>query len=280
MTNPSDSNFKPDRFSNLDVADQTAEYVNYLEQSGSRLRGFSRARYPLLDLHPGHRVIDLGCGLGDNARELAAMVGPHGKVMGIDSSVQMIEQARLRSQSSEVPVEFAAGDVHQLEFPDAYFDACWTERVLQHLADPDRAIKQMVRVMKPGGRLVVFEPDHATLVIDAADRATTRAVVISLADSIRSSWIGRALFGLFMSNGLAELAIIPSPIVSHSLSDTNALLRLDAAARAAVQHGLITEQAASQWFDDLTQRDNSGRFFGCLLCFTAVGRKPEAMHEP
>jgi hypothetical protein len=77
-----------------------------------------------------------------------------------------------------------------------------------------------------------------------------------------------------MANGLQEVTIIPTPLLSYSLSNTNELLRLDATAKAAVERGSITAKAATQWFADLRQRQAAGRFFGCLLCFTAVGRKP------
>ncbi|HEV3111946.1 MAG TPA: methyltransferase domain-containing protein [Candidatus Binataceae bacterium] len=273
MSKASDNGFKAGRFSDLDATEEKSEYVTYLEDTGARLRELSRARYDLLNLSPGDQVIDVGCGLGDDARELAALVGPRGKVIAIDSSADMIAQARRRSDGLGPAVEFAVGDAHELKFADASFTACWSERVLEHLADPARAITQMVRVIKPGGRLVAFEPDHTTLVIDAADRATTRAMVMALADDIRSSWIGRSLFGLFKANGLDDIRIIPTPIMSHSLPDTNALLRLDATAKAAVERGLIGAQAVSEWFTDLNQRHSSGRFFGCLLCFAAVGRK-------
>ncbi len=273
MAKLSPSGFKAGRFSNLDATDEASEYVGYLEYTGARLRELSRARYALLNLRPGDQVLDVGCGLGDNARELAALVAPAGKVSAIDASAAMVAQARVRSERLGQAIEFALGDAHELEFADASFAACWSERVLQHLADPDRAMAQMVRVTRPGGRVVVFEPDHATLVIDAADRATTTAVVQALADSIRSSWVGRALFGMFKANGLAEVRIIPTPIVSDRWADTNALLRLDAAVKAAVERGTITGQAASQWVADLEQRDAAGRFFGCLLCFAAAGRK-------
>lgn len=264
---------KAGRFSNLDATDEASVYVGYLEYTGRRLRELSRARYALLNLRPGGQVLDVGCGLGDNARELAALVAPAGKVVAIDASAAMVAQARARSKGLGQAIEFAVGDAHELAFPDASFAACWSERVLQHLANPDRAVAQMVRVTKPGGRVVVFEPDHATLVIDAADHAATAAVVRALADSIRSSWIGRALFGMFKANGLVEVGIIPTPIVSHSWADTNALLRLDAAMKAAVERGTITGQAASKWVADLEQRDAAGRFFGCLSCFAAVGQK-------
>lgn len=67
--------------------------------------------------------------------------------------------------------------------------------------------------------------------------------------------------------------MIPTPLVANSLLDANALLRLDAAAPAGVQWGMITEEAASRWLDDLKARHESGRFFGAMLCFTASGRK-------
>jgi ubiquinone/menaquinone biosynthesis C-methylase UbiE len=274
MSNSSAGSFKAGRFSNLDATDEASEYIKYLEGAGTRLRALSRARYGLLNLRPGDRVLDVGCGLGDDARELAAMVAPGGRVIAVDASAAMVAQARKRSEGLGLAVEFAVGDAHELEFADASFAACWSERVLQHLADPGRAIAQMARVTRPGGWVVVFEPDHSTLVIDATDRATTAAVVRTLADSIRSSWIGRALFGLFKASGFEDIKIIPTPIVSHSWPDTNALLQLDAALKAAVERGVISAQAAAQWLADLEHRHAAGCFFGCLLCFAAVGRKP------
>lgn len=274
MRKSSHTSFDPGGFSDLDAISEPAEYVNYLQHTGLRLRELSRARYDLLNLHPGDTVLDVGCGLGEDSRELALLVAPRGKVVGIDSSAAMVAQARRRSREFGRAVKFSVGDAHELEFADSGFGACWSERVLQHLSDPARAMGEMVRVIKPGGRVVLFEPDHSTLVIDANDRATTRSIVLTLADSIRSSWIGRALFGLLKANRLQDVMIIPTPLLSYSLSNTNELLRLDATAKAAVERRLITNKAATQWFADLKQRQAAGRFFGCLLCFTAVGRKP------
>ncbi len=265
--------FDPGAFSDLNTIDEASEYVSYLELTGARLRELSRARYELLNLHSGDLVLDVGCGLGEDSRELASLVAPRGRVIAIDSSAVMVAQARKRSRKFGRAVKFSIGDAHELEFEDASFAACWSERVLQHLSDPARAIGEMVRVIKPGGRVVLFEPDYSTLVIDAADRATTRSMVLTLADSIRSSWIGCALFGLLKANGLQDVMIIPTPLLSNSFSNTNDLLRLDATAKAAVERGLITGNAATKWFADLRQRQAAGRFFGCLLCFTAVARK-------
>lgn len=274
MDKSSYGRFDPGGFSDLNMINEVSNYVSYLEHTGARLRELSRARYELLNVHSGDLVLDVGCGLGEDTRELASLVAPRGKVIAIDSSVAMVAQARKRSRKFGRAIKFSVGDAHDLEFADASFAACWSERVLQHLSDPARAIGEMVRVIKPGGRVLLFEPDHSTLVIDAADRATTRNIVMTLADSIRSSWIGRALFSLLKDNGLQDVVIIPTPLLSNSLSNTNDLLRLDATAKAAVERGLITGNAATKWFADLRQRQAAGRFFGCLLCFTAVARKP------
>jgi ubiquinone/menaquinone biosynthesis C-methylase UbiE len=273
MRKSSHSNFDPGSFSNLDAISEASQYVSYLEHTTARLRDLSRARYDLLNLRPGDHVLDLGCGLGEDSRELASFVAPRGKVTGVDSSAAMISQARQRSRRFGRAVRFEVGDAHQLKFASATFSSCWSERVLQHLADPAQAVKEMVRVTRPGGRIVLFEPDHSTLVVDAADRNITRKIVMTLADSIRSSWIGRALLGLLNANGLTDVLIIPTPLVSYSLTNTNKLLRLDATAKAAVQQGLITGDQSKQWFADLRQRQAQGSFFACLLCFTAVGRK-------
>jgi ubiquinone/menaquinone biosynthesis C-methylase UbiE len=274
MSKSTQNSFDPGSFSNLDAIGEASQYVRYLEHTTARLRDLSRARYELLNLRPGDHVLDVGCGLGVDSRELALMVAPRGRVTAIDSSAAMIAQARKRSRRFGRSIRFEVGDAHRLKFRNASFSACWSERVLQHLSDPARAVSEMVRVTRPGGRIVLFEPDHSTLVIDAADRAITRSIVMTLADSIRSSWIGRALLGILNAHSLADVLIIPTPLVSYSLANTNKLLRLDASAKAAVQRGLITAAQSRQWFADLKQRQAQGRFFGCLLCFTAVGRKP------
>src|SRR6202023_1920244 len=71
-------------------------------------------------------------------------------------------------------LEFRQGDAHHLPFPDLTFDACRVDRVLQHLEDPQRAIAEMARVLKIGGRIAAAEPDWDTLVIDVPDRSLAR----------------------------------------------------------------------------------------------------------
>ena len=108
-----------------------------------------RAR--LLGLRPGARAIDVGCGLGDDARALSRLVGQHGEVVGLDSSTALLERAQARCETEDGPVTFVAGDAHDLPFEAGIFDAARTERTLQHLEDPARVVGELAQVTRPGG---------------------------------------------------------------------------------------------------------------------------------
>jgi ubiquinone/menaquinone biosynthesis C-methylase UbiE len=116
---------------------------------------------------------------------------PSGAVTGVDASETMIAEARRRTGGLGLPVAFEVGNATQLRFAENTFDACRTERMLMHIAEPARAFAEMVRVTKLSGRIAVFDFDWDTFVIDNPNRATTRRVVASFSDSIRSGWIGR-----------------------------------------------------------------------------------------
>src|SRR5262245_12847280 len=111
-------------FRDVDQTGDPGYYVRFLQSvSGlERMRQIKRRSYELLQVRPGHHVLDVGCGLGDDVRALAALVGPTGRVVGIDVSAAMITEARKRSEGTDLPVAFAVGDAHHLDFPDGSFD--------------------------------------------------------------------------------------------------------------------------------------------------------------
>ncbi|MEZ4571546.1 MAG: methyltransferase domain-containing protein [Thermomicrobiales bacterium] len=124
------------------------------------------ASYRMLDIKPGMAVLDAGCGTGDDARAMAGIVGASGHVVGLDTSTGILEVARARSEAIGIDVEFIQGDVTDLPFSDDTFDACRSERLLQHLESPVRGLQEMIRVTKPGGRIFLAEVDCDTLVVD------------------------------------------------------------------------------------------------------------------
>src|SRR5262249_35149020 len=98
-----------------------------------------RESYDLLVARPGRRVLEVGCGLGDEAVSLARLVAPSGSVVVVAGSQTMIRAARER-HANVVGLSFDVADAAQLPFEDASFDACRVDRVLQHIADPAAAV--------------------------------------------------------------------------------------------------------------------------------------------
>ena len=106
---------------------------------------------------PGDNALDVCCGTGDLALELRRQIGPDGRVVGSDFSEPMLELARRKSGEEGLPVEFGWADALELPYGDDSFDAVTIGFGARNLADLDRGLSEMARVLKPGGRLVILE---------------------------------------------------------------------------------------------------------------------------
>lgn len=107
-------------------------------------------------LAAGDSAIDVACGSGKLTAELVRLTGPEGRVVGLDFSPQMLEVARRRHPA----LKFIEGDALGLPFDDSSFDASTIAFGLRNLADPIRGLREMLRVVRPGGRAVVLEFVH------------------------------------------------------------------------------------------------------------------------
>ena len=118
------------------------------------------AGYLLAHLRPGLDVLDVGCGPGTITVDLAGRVAP-GRVVGLDVSPAPLDEARSLAERSGVDVEFGVGDVYALEAADGSYDVVHAHQVLQHLTDPVAALREMARVVRPGGLVAVRDVDYA-----------------------------------------------------------------------------------------------------------------------
>jgi SAM-dependent methyltransferase len=164
-----------------------------------RLRAWERAQ---LRLAPGARLLDVGCGLGEAALAFADDLGDDGEIVGIDASEEMLRVARSNARSARCRVRFSAGDATSLDEPDDAFDAARSERTLQWLADPAAAVAELVRVVRPGGRVSLIDTDWSTFTIDVGDPSLAARVRAALqTERGRPSNVGRRLHELVTAAG-------------------------------------------------------------------------------
>ena len=122
------------------------------------------AAYLLGELQPGRSVLDAGCGPGTITADLAARVAP-GRVTAIDTSREVLAEAAAFAAGQGVTnVDFAVADLYSLPYPDGSFDIVHAHQVLQHLADPVAALRELGRVCRPGGVVAARDGDYAGMI--------------------------------------------------------------------------------------------------------------------
>jgi ubiquinone/menaquinone biosynthesis C-methylase UbiE len=245
-------------FRNVDAQACREDFGDYLERFARTMAAEKSASHALLEPQRGQRLLDVGCGRGDDVRALAPHVGPNGCVVGIDISETLIGEARQRG--ADPCVRFHVADAHAMPFADASFDAARVERALQHVEDPAGVLAEMARVVRPGGIIVASEPDWGTLAVDSADRDATRELGRLLCDRhIRNGWIGRQLPGHFARLGLVAIEVLPVTLAIRSFALAADLLQ-------------FRETTAPSWLQELQDRDSHGTFFAAMTGFTVKGR--------
>jgi len=251
------------------AVDQTADpgfFARFLDE-GNKLPRIIASKPIIIEglrVRGGERVLDVGCGMGADVFDLAAKVGPTGHVTGVDISASLIEEARRRAEGRNLPVTFEVGDCQALRFEDGAFDAVRTERMLMHVPDADRAFGEMTRVLRPGGRMAVFDFDWETQFCDSPHREVTRKIARSFCDGMKHGWIGRRLPRLFKQNRLTDISV-----VYHTVTVPFVFLQLLLGGHVAraVSSGVISGAEADAWWTTLARADREDTF---LYGFTAL----------
>lgn len=168
-------------------------------------RGTRTYLYRRANLLRAARVLDVGSGTGVVTEELAART--QGEVVGVDLDPEMVAFARKRGRR----VDYRQGDAHALAFRDGWFDVVACHFVLLWCRDPGQVAREMVRVTRPGGAvLVCAEPDYGGR-IDHPDLPLRRWQSQSLRREGADPWLGRKLRGLFTLPAVrqTEVGVIP-----------------------------------------------------------------------
>jgi ubiquinone/menaquinone biosynthesis C-methylase UbiE len=258
------------RFSAVDEVEDPQQLIEVLDVA-KRLAGFPAAKAQLLDRLLTERsssALDVGCGYGADVVALAERLKQGGHATGVDLSEAMIREARRRTAGIVPQVSFLMADALALPFEDNIFDICRTETVLQHLADPQRAVSEMVRVTRPGGRVGALELDQETMFIDHPDVELLDTLRDSIAGAMVQSAIGRQVPRLFVKAGLTNVHTAPHVIVGDPRA-----FRLQLAHHVAelCDHGAITGERASRWWSTIDAAAAAGHFTGGISAFVVSG---------
>ena len=263
----------PARFDDVDGAD-VRELVDHLDVQAATAFWLERKTETLrlLEAAPGMRLLDVGCGTGADVLAMGEAVGPGGEAVGVDGSRAMIEIARSRAPT-DAPVRFDVADALALPFEDGSFDGVRCERLLQHVGDPDRALAEMARVVRPGAVVLAIEPDWDTLAVDGEPFEVTLAVCRRWADAIRSPWVGRELPERMARAGLTDIRATPNTSVISDRAFAEQQFALGDLATAAAADGDVSPAEAAAWLADLDARAAAGGFHASATYVTAWGRR-------
>ncbi|UFP93175.1 class I SAM-dependent methyltransferase [Gloeobacter morelensis] len=264
-------------FANVDSTGNPEKFADCLKllMSLPYFQRYKHMTFDLLQLAEGDRVLEVGCGGGEDAIALAGRVGATGRVVALDSSREMLCLADQNAAGLNLPVQFVLADAQDLPFADASFQAARVDRTLQHIREPQRVVAEMARVVAAGGRVVAMEPDWETFIVDSDDRALTRTMLNYWCDGFTSGWVGRYLSAYFAAAGLVDIQISPETLVIRKLELADKVFDLYTTARRVQEAGRLDSQQAQGWLARLEQLDRDGQFFCAFTGFVVSGTKPQ-----
>ena len=267
----------PDPWRDADAQTNVAEMAAGLEARG-RTPAQARLRRRFLKFVPvrsGERVLEVGCGTGVVVRDLAALVGRRGEVVGVDASRRLLERARAlcRETARRTHIALRVADGASLSFAANRFDAALAITVILHVADPLRVVREMVRVTRPGGRVGVQDQDFGVVAVTHPDRALTERIMRGVAERIyEEPHSGRRLPGLLRAAGLVDVRLLTDVYQDTTLEPWTKTF-LERRAERAVRFGIVDVITAERWLDGFTEVVAADAFVLTLNYYGAVGTK-------
>ncbi|MEP9386167.1 methyltransferase domain-containing protein [Mesorhizobium sp. KR9-304] len=228
-----------------------------------------------IDFPAGAHVLDIGCGTGVLTRMLAQWPNVE-TVVGVDPAASLIREAR-KLAPDLANVTFNEADGRSLPFDSEAFDVAIFDSTLSHVPGPERALAEAHRMLRPAGRLAVFDGDYATATVALGDHDPLQACVNTMMDSsVNDRWLMRRLCALVRNSGF-ELVGFRSHGFSETTGGAYMLSVVDRGTDILRASGSVGEETAAALRAEARRRANAGTFFGHIAYTSLIARKPGAL---
>jgi ubiquinone/menaquinone biosynthesis C-methylase UbiE len=221
---------------------------------------------------PGERIVDVGCGPGYYVAELAEAVGDEGAVLGLDSSAAMLAVAAKRCEG--LPnVSLAEGEATALPVDDASFDAALSVQVMEYVADVPAALTELRRVLRPGGRVVIWDVDWSTVSWHSEDPERMERVLRAWDRHLVHPALPRTLATQLRAAGFEDVALEAHAFATAELSpEAYGGSLMDVLVPFVTALG--QEEEVRAWAAEQRELDGRGEFYFAVVqaCFSA--RRP------
>jgi ubiquinone/menaquinone biosynthesis C-methylase UbiE len=262
----------PDVWATVTDLDATTQerLADVLETRGAdpQQREMRRAFLADLEFPAGADVLEVGCGTGVLTRVLAGLPEVHA-VIGVDVAASLLDRARELAPD----LEFLQADARSLPFADERFDVVVFDSTLSHVPEPERALAEAFRVLRPGGLLAAFDGDYATATVALGEHDPLQACVDAMmAGSVTDRRVMRRAPTL-----LAECGFEVARTRSHGFVDPGhggyMLTVVDRGADMLHASGRIGEGLAAALKAEARRRADAGSFFGHIAYASVIARR-------
>lgn len=234
--------------------------------------------YGWLDWRQASAILDIGCGNGDDLRRLGARAPEAARLVGVDSSATALEAARAATAGDARFAWHQADVSHGLPFADGEFNALFSLNLLECVPDKAALLREMARVLCPGGSVVCAHWDWDTQTLDGADKVLVRQIVQTFSDwqqawmAACDGWMGRRLWPTFQRSGLftgrIETFTLTNTVFAPGWYGYEQVQAFGALAR----RGLVPPDDYARFYDDIAAQAARDEYFYSITLYVYVGQ--------
>jgi ubiquinone/menaquinone biosynthesis C-methylase UbiE len=262
----------------IETPEAAAEAIRKLDQlGGSAAENAARRHYlEVLDPRPGERIIDVGAGTGLATIEIARRIVPAGKVVAFDPSAPLLDVAKASAAATGLAevVECRVGDARAIPFADGAFDGAFCHWVLLHVSPPEGIVREMRRVVRPGGRIVCVELDWEAPIVHPGAPELTRRIFDFCNARHLEQYMGRRLPGIVRACGLADVQVAPGMLLDEGIDGWQWVDFLESRLELALAGDAVTAAEGEVWMGEIEAAANEGRYLFAVPQFVVAGTVP------